>query len=115
MPLVVHTSFIMASPSPKDPKLTSSHPRIVDRAVLAALQKPMITNLSVVENAALPSKVTSHITCKQKQDISNRINGLSDAGMDAALEIIREHMPTLKVSQRGCLTLQDTKQILTSS
>lgn len=41
---------------------------------------------------------TPYITYEQKQDISNRINSLNESKMATALKIIRENMPTLKVS-----------------
>ena len=39
------------------------------------------------------------VTYDQKQDISNRINSLPENRMASALTIIRENMPTLKVTQ----------------
>lgn len=38
-----------------------------------------------------------YVTYEQKQDISNRINSLSEARMATALKIIRDNMPSLKV------------------
>lgn len=40
---------------------------------------------------------TPYVTYEQKQDISNRINSLSETRMATALKIIRENMPNLKV------------------
>lgn len=40
---------------------------------------------------------TPYVTYEQKQDISNRINSLSEARMTTALKIIRDNMPSLKV------------------
>lgn len=40
---------------------------------------------------------TPYVTYEQKQDISNRINSLSETRMATALKIIRDNMPTLKV------------------
>lgn len=62
------------------------------------------------KKSAAPSKVekkghtrpakkekTPYVTYEQKQDISNRINSLSESKMATALKIIRDNMPTLKV------------------
>ena len=43
------------------------------------------------------TKKTPYVTYEQKQDISNRINGLSEGKMATALNIIRSSMPNLKV------------------
>ncbi len=43
---------------------------------------------------------TPYVTYEQKQDISNRINSLSEARMSTALKIIRDNMPSLKVEPR---------------
>lgn len=40
---------------------------------------------------------TPYVTYEQKQDISNRINSLSEQRMTTALKIIRDNMPSLKV------------------
>ena len=40
---------------------------------------------------------TPYVTYEQKQDISNRINSLSETKMATALKIIRDNMPNLKV------------------
>lgn len=40
---------------------------------------------------------TPYVTYEQKQDISNRINSLSETRMATALKIIRDNMPNLKV------------------
>lgn len=42
---------------------------------------------------------TPYVTYEQKQDISNRINSLSETRMATALKIIRDNMPNLKVQQ----------------
>ncbi|KAL8920094.1 MAG: hypothetical protein Q9208_006447 [Pyrenodesmia sp. 3 TL-2023] len=43
------------------------------------------------------SKKEQYVTYEQKQDISNRINSLSEPKMAKALKIIRDNMPSLKV------------------
>ncbi|KAL8696790.1 MAG: hypothetical protein Q9224_002619 [Gallowayella concinna] len=43
------------------------------------------------------SKKEQYVTYEQKQEISNRINSLSEAKMAKALKIIRDNMPNLKV------------------
>ncbi|KAL8768350.1 MAG: hypothetical protein Q9209_005384 [Squamulea sp. 1 TL-2023] len=43
------------------------------------------------------SRKEQYVTYEQKQDISNRINSLSEAKMAKALKIIRDNMPNLKV------------------
>ena len=49
--------------------------------------------------ASKPAKKekTPYVTYEQKQDISNRINSLSESKMATALRIIRENMPNLQV------------------
>ena len=49
--------------------------------------------------ASKPAKKekTPYVTYEQKQDISNRINSLSETKMATALRIIRENMPNLQV------------------
>lgn len=47
--------------------------------------------------APKPPKKVPYITYEQKQDISNRINSLSETKMSTALDIIRRSMPNLKV------------------
>ena len=51
------------------------------------------------KKASKPAKKekTPYVTYEQKQDISNRINSLSEARMATALKIIRDNMPSLKV------------------
>lgn len=46
-----------------------------------------------------PTKASKkpYVTYEQKQDISNRINSLSETRMATALKIIRDNMPSLKV------------------
>jgi len=52
-----------------------------------------------IEKKAAPKapKKVPYITYEQKQDISNRINSLSETKMSTALDIIRRSMPNLKV------------------
>lgn len=54
-----------------------------------------------------------YVTYEQKQDISNRINSLSETRMATALKIIRDNMPSLKVrshsnlhSRRTCVGMR---------
>ena len=49
--------------------------------------------------ASKPAKKekTPYVTYEQKQDISNRINSLSESKMATALKIIRDNMPNLQV------------------
>ena len=49
--------------------------------------------------ASKPAKKekTPYVTYEQKQDISNRINSLSESKMTTALKIIRDNMPSLQV------------------
>lgn len=51
------------------------------------------------KKASKPAKKekTPYVTYEQKQDISNRINSLSESRMSTALKIIRDNMPSLKV------------------
>lgn len=53
----------------------------------------------VEKKATKPAKKekTPYVTYEQKQDISNRINSLSETRMATALKIIRDNMPNLKV------------------
>lgn len=53
----------------------------------------------VERKATKPAKKekTPYVTYEQKQDISNRINSLSETRMATALKIIRDNMPNLKV------------------
>ncbi len=53
----------------------------------------------VEKKASKPAKKekTPYVTYEQKQDISNRINSLSETRMATALKIIRDNMPSLKV------------------
>lgn len=44
-----------------------------------------------------PKKQTRYVTYEEKQEISNRINDLSETKMATALQIIRNNMPSLKV------------------
>ena len=55
--------------------------------------------------ASKPAKKTPYVTYEQKQDISNRINALSQSKMAAALNIIRSSMPNLKGVQDDELEL----------
>ena len=50
--------------------------------------------------ASKPAKKekTPYVTYEQKQDISNRINSLSESKMATALRIIRDNMPNLQVT-----------------
>ncbi len=54
------------------------------------------TKGSVSSKSSKPSKL-EYVTYEQKQDISNRINILSESKMATALKIIRDNMPNLKV------------------
>lgn len=67
-------------PGRKDIKKTSAPPKVEKKA------------------ASKPPKKVPYITYEQKQDISNRINSLSETKMSTALDIIRRSMPNLKVS-----------------
>lgn len=51
------------------------------------------------KKASKPAKKEKppYVTYEQKQDISNRINSLSESRMATALKIIRDNMPSLKV------------------
>ncbi|KAL8720471.1 MAG: hypothetical protein Q9225_002659 [Loekoesia sp. 1 TL-2023] len=70
------------------------------------------------------SKKEQYVTYEQKQDISNRINSLSEPKMAKALKIIRDNMPSLKVedkplsrsslSSRGHVALDDGLTFATS-
>ncbi|KAL8730285.1 MAG: hypothetical protein Q9166_004168 [cf. Caloplaca sp. 2 TL-2023] len=51
------------------------------------------------------SKKEQYVTYEQKQEISNRINSLSEAKMAKALKIIRDNMPNLKGIQDDELEL----------
>ena len=55
------------------------------------------------KTASKPAKKekTPYVTYEQKQDISNRINSLSETKMATALRIIRDNMPNLQVRQFG--------------
>lgn len=57
--------------------------------------------------ASKPAKKekTPYVTYEQKQDISNRINSLSESKMATALRIIRDNMPTLQGVQDDELEL----------
>ncbi|MCJ1271996.1 hypothetical protein MMC22_011902 [Lobaria immixta] len=48
---------------------------------------------------------TPYVTYEQKQDISNRINSLSETRMATALKIIRDNMPSLKGVQEDEIEL----------
>lgn len=54
--------------------------------------------------ASKPAKKekTPYVTYEQKQDISNRINSLSESKMATALRIIRDNMPNLQVRLNLC-------------
>ncbi|KAL8818120.1 MAG: hypothetical protein Q9223_003181 [Gallowayella weberi] len=54
---------------------------------------------------AKSSKKEQYVTYEQKQEISNRINSLSEAKMAKALKIIRDNMPNLKGIQDDELEL----------
>ncbi len=47
------------------------------------------------------SRKEQYVTYEQKQEISNRINSLSEAKMAKALKIIRDNMPNLKVRDKS--------------
>ena len=68
--------------------------------------KPMRKDSKKIAPAKAEKKVHSkpakkekapYVTYEQKQDISNRINSLSESKMATALKIIRDNMPNLKV------------------
>ena len=68
--------------------------------------KPMRKDSKKIAPAKAEKKVSSkpakkekapYVTYEQKQDISNRINSLSESKMATALKIIRDNMPNLKV------------------
>lgn len=52
------------------------------------------------KKAPTKHKKEQYVTYEQKQDISNRINSLSEPKMAKALKIIRDNMPGLKVYQK---------------
>ena len=56
------------------------------------------------KSASKPAKKekTPYVTYEQKQDISNRINSLSETKMATALRIIRDNMPNLQVRLDLC-------------
>ncbi|KAL8952910.1 MAG: hypothetical protein Q9222_001200 [Ikaeria aurantiellina] len=54
------------------------------------------------KKAPTKHKKETYVTYEQKQDISNRINSLSEAKMARALKIIRDNMPNLKVPPKLC-------------
>ena len=70
-----------AKPARKDSKKSSAPAKVEKKA------------------ASKPAKKPPYVTYEQKQDISNRINALSESKMSAALNIIRSSMPNLKVRQ----------------
>lgn len=53
--------------------------------------------VKIEKKASKPAKKAPYVTYEQKQDISNRINSLSESKMATALKIIRDSMPSLKV------------------
>jgi bromodomain-containing factor 1 len=55
------------------------------------------TKQSTPSTAASKKERTPYVTYEQKQEISNRINTLPASKMTLALNIIRDHMPSLKV------------------
>ncbi|KAL8710310.1 MAG: hypothetical protein Q9220_005080 [cf. Caloplaca sp. 1 TL-2023] len=57
------------------------------------------------KKAPTKHKKETYVTYEQKQDISNRINSLSEAKMARALKIIRDNMPNLKGVQDDELEL----------
>ena len=54
---------------------------------------------------SLKKEKQPYVTYEQKQDISNRINSLSETRMATALKIIRDNMPSLKVRLHSHLHL----------
>ena len=50
-----------------------------------------------VQSKPTKKEKAPYVTYEQKQDISNRINSLSESKMATALKIIRDNMPNLKV------------------
>ena len=63
-------------------------------------KKPPAPAKAEKKAASKPAKKekTPYVTYEQKQDISNRINSLSETKMATALRIIRDNMPNLQVS-----------------
>ena len=69
-----------------------------------AAAPPPKTEKKAAPKAAKKDKIP-YVTYEQKQDISNRINSLSETKMSQALSIIRSNMPNLKGVQEDELEL----------
>ena len=81
------------APGKKTGKSTKPDKKVSKKAGSVATTKaPKATS----SKPSKPSK-QEYVTYEQKQDISNRINTLSESKMATALKIIRDNMPNLKV------------------
>lgn len=81
------------APNKKAAKSSKSSKKDSKKAVTPSTQK------GSKKSSARPAKHerTPVVTYEQKQDISSRINSLSETKMSTALKIIRDNMPSLKV------------------
>lgn len=83
------------APGKKSGKGTKPEKKASKKAGLVSTSKA--TKGSNSSKSSKPSKL-EYVTYEQKQDISNRINILSESKMATALKIIRDNMPSLKVN-----------------
>lgn len=82
------------SPPATSKKAKSSKPVKKDHKKAAA---PPIRAEKKAPSRPAKKEKAPYVTYEQKQDISNRINSLTESKMAAALKLIRDNMPNLKV------------------
>ena len=83
----------------KSPPASSKKPTKGAKPVRKDTKKSAAPAKTEKKAASKPTKKekTPYVTYEQKQDISNRINSLSESKMATALRIIRDNMPNLQV------------------
>ena len=83
----------------KSPPASTKKPTKGTKPVRKDTKKSAVPVKAEKKAASKPAKKekTPYVTYEQKQDISNRINSLSESKMVTALRIIRDNMPNLQV------------------
>lgn len=95
----------MITQKKKSPPVSSKKAMKGNKSARKDVKKPSAPAKVEKKAAPKPPKRLPPVSYEQKQDISNRINSLSESKMSLALDIIRRHMPNLKGVQDDELEL----------
>ena len=82
-------------PAPGKKSKSAKLDKKANKKASSALSSTKATKASTSKSTKTSKQ--EYVTYEQKQDISNRINSLSESKMATALKIIRDNMPNLKV------------------